>query len=107
MEYKKLEKYIQILSEQNKKANQAYKAGVDLLEFTDQYHAIFKMLWEEILTPEGLDWLEWFIYEKRAIEGKIKKDLGAWDENGNPICEDLKGLYEYLCVNNYFKIKQK
>ena len=105
MEYEKLEKYISILSDEHKKMNQAYKLGIDLLDFVDQYHVLFKMLWEEILTPEGLDWLEWFIWEKGGIENSIREDLGAWDENGNPICQDLRGLYEYLTANNYFKVK--
>ncbi len=105
MEYEKLEKYINLLSEQDKKVKKAYSAGVDILDFTDQYHTLFRMLWEEILTPEGLDWLEWFLWEKDAISGEPRKDMNAWDENKNPICEDLKGLYEYLRVNNYFRIK--
>jgi hypothetical protein len=104
MEYEKLEKYISILSDQHKKVNQIYKLGVDIIDFTDQYHTLFKMLWGEILTPEGLDWLEWFIWDKGAIEGEIKEEIGAWDEDGNPICQDLKGLYEYLNANNYFKV---
>jgi hypothetical protein len=105
MEYEKLEKYISILSEQEKKIKKAYDAGVDIIDFTDKYHELFKILWEEILTPEGIDWLEWFLFEKDAISGEPRKEMTAWDENKNPICEDLKGLYEYLLVNNYFRIK--
>jgi hypothetical protein len=103
MEYEKLEKYIKILSEQDKKVKKAYSSGVDIIDFTDKYHELFKMLWEEILTPEGVEWLEWFIWEKDAISGNPRKDIKAWDENKNPICNDLKGLYEYLIKNEYFK----
>lgn len=105
MKYEKLEKYISILVNQDLKVNKAYDAGVDIMDFADDYHLIIKMMLEEILTPEGINWLEWFIWEKGAITGELNKDLDAWDENGNPICQDLKGLYEHLVTNNYFKIK--
>jgi hypothetical protein len=107
MKYENLKKYIKVLSEQQKKSRDLYKCGVDIMEFTDNYHTLFRILWQEILTDEGLDWLEWFIWEKGAVDGKIRKDIQAWDANGNPICEDLKGLHKYLVDNNYFKANQK
>jgi hypothetical protein len=104
MKYEDLEKYLYILSEQHKKLEELHKLGVDLIDFSDPYMTLTRILWMEILTSEGLDWLEWFIWERGGIEGKPINEIGAWDENGNPICKDLKGVYEYLVANNYFKI---
>jgi hypothetical protein len=62
-------------------------------------------LWGYILTAEGKDWLDWFLYEKGYIsDGVGREDLNAWDENKNLICEDLKGLYDYLTAKKYFNV---
>lgn len=49
-------------------------------------------------TEEGVDWINWFIYETNY--GKRK--LEAWDENKNLICQDLESLHEYI-TNNHKK----
>ena len=41
---------------------------------------------------KGADWIDWFIYETDYG----KKDLEGRDENDNPICYDVKSLYEYV-----------
>jgi hypothetical protein len=49
--------------------------------------------------------LDWFLYEKDYIEDGIgRKELEAWDDDGAEICQNLKGLYDYLTKNNYFKV---
>jgi len=107
MDFDKLQVYINLLVEQNKRERALYENGLEPFEFTDSYHQLMKMLWEEILTPEGLDWFEWFIWEKGGIEGVLNEELDAWDENKNPICQDLKGLHEYLTTNKYFRTQSK
>jgi hypothetical protein len=44
------------------------------------------------------------MYEKNYIEDGIgRADLTA-SNDGQPICENLEGLYKYLTESNYFKI---
>lgn len=43
-------------------------------------------------TQEGVDWINWFIYETNYGE----KDMEATDENKNPICYDVESLHQYI-----------
>jgi hypothetical protein len=43
-------------------------------------------------TKQGAEWVNWFVYETNYGQ----KDMEAKDENGNPICYDVKSLYEYI-----------
>jgi hypothetical protein len=77
--------------------------NIDLLDFVEPYHITINFLWGQILTAEGLDWLDWFMYEKGYIQDGIgKSDFNAYDDD-TEICKDLEGLYNYLTKNNYFK----
>jgi hypothetical protein len=62
------------------------------------------LLWEQVLTKEGIDWLDWFLYEKDYISGNLRKDLKAWDSDKKEICKDLKSLYKYLIKEKYFLV---
>lgn len=41
---------------------------------------------------KGADWVSWFVYETNYGQ----KDMEGRDENDNPICYDVKSLYEYI-----------
>lgn len=89
---------------QTKKTNSALQVGIDLYDFTENYETLVHKLWSCVLTDHGLDWFMWFMYEKDYVgDGVGRADLTANDQD-QPICEDLKGLYEYLVKNNYFKV---
>jgi len=81
--------------------NKLYKLKIDVLDSFESQDSLIELLWGNILTPEGMDWLSWFLYEKDAISGKLRKDLNAWD-GSKEICKDVKSLYEYLLKSNYF-----
>ena len=77
--------------------------GINLIEAFDEQEKVIDALWNKVLTENGKDWLSWYLYEKDAISGKPKKDFKAHDGNVE-ICKDVKGLYDYLNKNKYFKI---
>ena len=85
---------------------EAYRIGIDILDYHDPYDKSINILWEELLTPEGMDWLGWYLYEKDGISGNPKDDMKAWD-NKKEICKNLKDLHGYLTKNNYFKRNEK
>ena len=90
-----LEKFTEIIDSLKKTEddiNKLYKLNVDLTEFVEPFELIMSKLLREIYGDEGYDWFSWFCYE-RDFGGK---ELGAWDENNNPICYDVKSLWEYL-----------
>lgn len=102
MKYKRFKEVIEKLVNLQKSQSEIYKMGIDLMEREEPYHEIISILWDEILTKEGKDWLEWFLYEKGAINGKLRKDMKALDKDGKEICKDLKDLHKYLLENNCF-----
>jgi hypothetical protein len=90
-----LEKFTEIidsLKKTDEDLNKLYKLNVDLTEFVEPYQLIVSKLLREIYGDEGYDWFSWFCYERDFGE----KELGAWDENNNPICYDVESLWQYL-----------
>lgn len=87
-----------------KGVDKCYNIGIDIHEFLDTQETLVNALWGHILTDEGIDWFNWFMYEKNYIhDGVGRPDLTASDD-GEPICENLERLYEYLQKNNYFLV---
>lgn len=75
-----------------KKDSKAYDLGIDLLSYDDEYYAqVVKPLLLQVFTKEGLDWIEWFIYERESFSGST---LQAWNEKGKEICFDIPSLYD-------------
>jgi hypothetical protein len=50
---------------------------------------------------EGLDWVEWFIFENGYGDNK----MGANDENGELICQTYEELFQYLEKNHKLCIR--
>jgi hypothetical protein len=94
-----------------KKNRKAYELGLDLSEFTEIYSSTITELFSIILTKEGIDWLEWFLYEKGYISDGIgRPDMQAYHTDPTTgeeteIIMTLNDLYEYLVENNYIKCK--
>jgi hypothetical protein len=95
MTFEKFEKLIHDLQTQEEVVHSLYKSNVDLIEFVDPYHGIIHDLILEIYGADGLDWWSWFCHENDYGRGSLE----AWDENENPICYNLKSLWEYLEKN--------
>lgn len=83
-----------------------HKLNVDLYEFMDDSAWVNQRLWETVLTKQGNDWFCWFMYEKSYLYD-MDKEMKAWDENKNEICQTLPDLYEFLVRNNYFNTPTK
>lgn len=92
MKYSDFSDVVEILQKQSDLVSELYRKKVDLLEFADPYDGIIRILLTEIYTAEGYDWFTWFCYENDFGTGR----LDAHDENGNPICYDVKSLWEFL-----------
>jgi len=122
----KLEQFEKILNEYRKGHNmisELYDIGFDLLEgkypLDGSLYNIFISALETHYTDDGVDWVTWFIFENewgeneydnrpvyRVTEsGVMELDLNhnghaASDENGNPICYDIKSLWEFIETNH-------
>ena len=105
MTFEEFKPIIDLMVANSKRVSAAYDLRIDLIEFDDDNQRLVSMLWRHILTEEGYEWLDWFLYEKDYTHDGIgRKELQAWDENGKEICKNLKGLHTYLTKQKYFKI---
>lgn len=93
MKFETFESIINKLKEQDNVLSKLYEIGVDLIEFVDPYRFVISTLIEEYYGEGGLEMFNWFCYDKDY--GK-RTDLTAHDADGNLICQDVKGLWEYL-----------
>jgi hypothetical protein len=98
MNEEKFKSIIEITEKINKNCSSLHSLGVDLMDYNDSYHKIIRLLMSSIFKEEGMDWIDWYLYERPSFKGT---DNHAWDENGNPICYDIPSLWE--TVKEYLK----
>ena len=103
MKFETFKHLTDLMVEHWKAVDSCYNIGIDIMNLLEAQDQVVDKLWKQILTEEGKDWFDWFMYEKGYITGKIRKDFTAYDESGKEICKDLKGLHEYLVIQMYFK----
>jgi hypothetical protein len=103
MKLETLTKIIGTLKNQSEVTNQLYRLNVDLVEFADPYESVITILIKEIYGQEGYDWFSWFCYDCDFGSKYSKKNPGAWDKDNNPICYDIKSLWN--CLETEYKIK--
>lgn len=103
MTFEEFKSAVDLMTNHHIKVFRAYDLNIDLIDFCDTQGKLINVLWGHILTEEGLDWFNWFLYEKDGISGKPKKNMKAYD-NKKEILKDLKGLYNYLTTQKYFKV---
>ena len=103
MTYEEFKKIIDLQIAHSQKIDNLYKLKIDLLEAFDEQEKVIDLLWKQVLTADGDNWWGWSLYEKDGISGKPKKDFKAHDGDVE-ICKDVKGLYDYLSKNKYFKV---
>lgn len=101
MEYEEFLKVALGLQQEGRVVSDLYDRKVDLIEFSDQYHAIISTLIKSIYGEKGLDWFQWFCYEndfgQKTWTGKDgEPGHAATDENGEPICYSFESLWEFL-----------
>ena len=86
---------IEGIEKHNERKNNAYKLGIDLIAFDeDYYREVVRPLMAEVFTEEGIGWINWYLYERPSITGG--KNLEAFDKDGKPICFDIPSLFSVL-----------
>lgn len=80
-------------------ADKLSEAGIDIVE-TPAYHTggyLFDRVLEAYFTDEGVNWITWYMFEKRPCPAQIH----ATDEDGNEICNNIDELWDI--VKDYLK----
>ena len=103
MTFEEFKGAVNLMTSHHIKVSKAYDLNIDLIDFSDDQGRLINVLWGHILTVDGLDWFNWFLYEKDGISGKVKRDMKAYSGK-KEILKDLKGLHTFLTVNKYFKV---
>lgn len=90
MDFKNFQHLILKLQTTSERDQEIYKLGVDLINFTDDYHSIIAVLLKTYYSEEGEDIISWWLYED--VEKKIYNKKGE-------VIEDLtsiESLWEYV-----------
>lgn len=91
------EEFIKLLTEHNKQAERLDKLSDAGLQIWDseviEYGAcLFDRLLNVLFTEEGVDWIDWWLYEKAG-----RPDMKAWDEDKEEIpMETMEDLWRYI-----------
>ena len=125
MSYEEFLKILMSYKKIGEDISELYDIGFDLLEgkylMSDNVYIMFEACLKSHYTDEGVDWINWFIFENdwgqkdwskyptfdsvtgKIIESDPVKSYGAHDENENPICFSFESTYEF--VKQYLKYK--
>lgn len=128
MKYEHFLKLLLSYKKFNETISELHDIGFDLYEgkykVAPLVEGILDTTFESHYTKEGIEWIDWFIYEadygtkdwsnrpaygldkdgKMVLvhkEGEVR--WGATDENDNPICYSFESLFEYI---EQFKINK-
>jgi hypothetical protein len=93
MNFEKFKEFIKDLEKIRKRYSDLYNSGIDLAEYNDLFYKIIDNLTSSVFTDDGKDWIDWYLYERIGFSGNTNP---ATDENGNPICYDIKSLWKVV-----------
>ncbi len=119
MEFKKFKEIIELHKDGSNMIHELYQIGFDLMEGKYKLSEILDKQFDINISNEysesGIDWINWFIYESdygnkdwskiptytknndgTHIKENKRSKYGAHDENGKPICFDIKSLWNHL-----------
>ena len=80
-----------------------YDLGIDISEATNNDGVIIDTLMSLVMTEQGYDWFNWFMYEADYISGKKLEHYKA-TEDDKEILRTIDELYDYLKKNKHFKV---
>lgn len=91
MDYKVFTEILRLQKKGSAALDTAYKANVDLYNFTEPYDATISLLLQAYYGKEGYEWISWFVWEKDGND-----EMKAYDKDGNEICKTVKDLWEIV-----------
>jgi hypothetical protein len=87
---------IGVLKEHQTKIDNAYKAGIDLINFCDPLEQVISLLIGSYYGKEGKETFNWWCYDKNWGE---RIDLTMTDKDGNELCRTIEELHQWLEEN--------
>ncbi len=93
-------KLIHTITSVDKSQDSLFKLGIDVVDyplFNEIIDVIYSII-KDVYGTEGLDWIEWWVYEKTN-----NPDLQAFTANENAEIRTIDDLYNYLEQNYIHK----
>lgn len=91
MNFEQFKIVIEALEKARERSHAICMLGVELLDYDEAYHITIQTLIEAVFHKEGVDWIEWFLYER---PGFGDTPLKATDADGSEICHNIESLWE-------------
>lgn len=88
------EKIILNLQVARKRSHELYKLGIDLMQYDENYEHVVDEFFRTSFNADQLGWIDWYLYEREGMDGKINK---AWKKVGRKkvqICHTIDSLWE-------------
>ncbi len=96
MTYERFLKVLLSLQKEDRVIKEAYKLGVDMINFVDPYHEIITELIKECYGEDGYQWFSWYCWDNDFGQDELE----ALDLDRNPICYSHESLWKYLEENH-------
>lgn len=92
--------FLKLVRSQHDTLDKFYKLKMDVLEAFPQFDELEKLFVNTNLSPEGVDWYYWYMYDRPANSEEDQ----AWEKDGTviPMRTD-DDLWNYLTKNNYVR----
>ena len=94
MNKKSFETIILNLQLAHKKSRELYKLGVDLMEYDQSYEFVIDELFNASFNEDQRRWIDWFLYKREGMDGKILKAHKKVGKKKVEICYDIDSLWE-------------
>lgn len=88
------EKIILNLQVARKKSRELYKLGVDLMQYDENYEHAIDEFFRSVFNSDQLGWIDWYLYEREGMDGKILKAHKKIGRKKVEICYDIDSLWE-------------
>jgi hypothetical protein len=79
------------------RSQQLYKLGVDLMDIEEPYEKVIDVLFNSCFNSEQMGWIDWFLYERVSMNGKINKATKKVGKKKVEICHTIDSLWETVC----------
>jgi hypothetical protein len=96
MDFKSFEKIILNLQVAHKKSRELYKLGIDLMQYDENYEFVIDELFKAAFNEDQRGWIDWYLYEREGLSGKINKAYKTAGKKKVEICHTIDSLWETI-----------
>ena len=94
MNKQSFEKIILNLQAARKRSHEFYKLGIDLMSYDENYEHVVDEFFKAAFNPDQLVWIDWYLYEREGMDGKILKAHKKVGRKKVEICHTIDSLWE-------------